>query len=100
MTSSGVAISCKAPLENARPTTAITIPLTSANQMEVCTVSDIFSFCCEAKNLAARTLVPCDTPINRLINTAISAVVDPTAASAVGPLKRPTTIRSTALNIS
>ena len=39
-------------------------------------------------------------PMNRLVNTLISAVVEPTAASAPLPLNRPTTIMSTALNMS
>ena len=41
MTSSGVPISSSAPLANTTPTTAMTIPLTSAMAMAVCTVSDI-----------------------------------------------------------
>ena len=37
-------------------------------------------------------------PINKLTNTLISAVVEPTAASDLLPLNCPTTIISTALN--
>ena len=39
-------------------------------------------------------------PIKRLVKILINAVVDPTAASAWLPLNRPTTMISTALNIS
>ena len=47
-----------------------------------------------------RWIAPSEIPINKFVNTLMSAVVDPTAASACCPLKCPTTMRSTALNIS
>ena len=49
---------------------------------------------------AARTFAPREIPINKLVNTLIRAVVEPTAARATLPLNRPTTIISTALNIN
>ena len=76
------------------------IPLISASVMEVCTVSDISSLRPAAKNLAASTFAPSEIPIKRLVKTLISAVVEPTAASASLPLNLPTTIMSTALNIN
>lgn len=45
-------------------------------------------------------MVPREMPINKLVNTLISAVVEPTAARAWLPLNLPTTTMSTALNIS
>ena len=107
MTSSGVFISSSAKRENKSPTIIITTPLIAAKRIEVWTVSDISFILPEAKKRAASTLVPSEIPIKKLVNKFISALVEPTAANgqptaANGrlPLNCPTTIISTALNIS
>ena len=82
MTSSGVPISSRAPLAKITPTNAITIPLTNASRIAVCTVSDISLSRPAAKKRAASTFAPSEIPINKFVKTAISAVVEPTAASA------------------
>ena len=76
------------------------IPLTRASAIDVCTDSDISLSHPAAKYLAARTLAPRDIPIKRLVKILIRAVVDPTAARAWLLSNRPTTMISTALNIS
>ena len=100
MTLSGVPIRSSAPFALITPIPAMRIPLISASKMAVCTVSDISFSLPDAKKRAASTLAPSEIPINRLVNTLMSAVVDPTAASACFPVKCPTTMISTALNIS
>ena len=100
MTSAGVSISPRASLDAPTPTNAIMTPLIRASVIAVCTASDISFSRPAAKYLAARTFAPREMPINRFVNILISAVVDPTAASAWLPLNRPTTMISTALNIS
>ena len=97
MTSSGVSISSSAKRENKSPTIIITTPLIAAKRIEVWTVSDISFILPEAKKRAASTLVPSEIP---LVNKFISALVEPTAANGRLPLNCPTTIISTALNIS
>ena len=82
MTSSGVSISANAGFAHISPTKAIIIPLISANVIAVCTVSDISLSFPAAQNLAASTFAPRDIPMNKLVNTLISAVVEPTAAKA------------------
>ena len=100
MTSDGVPINTRAPLDKMSPAKAMAIPLIKASVMEVCTVSDISLDFPVAKKRAASTLLPREMPIKRLIKTLIKAVVEPTAAKAWLPLYLPTTIMSTALNIS
>ena len=100
MTSSGVSISSSAKRENKSPTIIITTPLIAAKRIEVWTVSDISFILPEAKKRAASTLVPSEMPIKKLVNKFISALVEPTAANGRLPLNCPTTIISTALNIS
>ena len=56
--------------------------------------------CQKQKKRAASTLVPSEIPIKKLVNKFISALVEPTAANGRLPLNCPTTIISTALNIS
>ena len=93
-------MSCSASLEAATPTNAMMTPLISASVIAVCTDSDISFSRPAAKYLAARTLAPREIPMNRFVKILIRAVVDPTAASAWLPLNLPTTMISTALNIS
>ena len=89
MTLSGVPIRSSAPFALITPIPAMRIPLISASRMAVCTVSDISFPCRTQKKRAASTLAPSEIPINRLVNTLMSAVVDPTAASACFPVKCP-----------
>ena len=76
------------------------IPLISASVIDVCTASDISLSRPAAKYLAARTFAPSEMPMNRFVKMLISAVVEPTAARAWLLSNRPTTMISTALNIS
>ena len=76
------------------------IPLTSARVIAVWTLPLTLSCRPAPRSRATTTLVPTDSPTNRLIIRLISAVLEPTAARASLPANRPTTTTSAALNSS
>ena len=100
MTSSGQLISSSRPRAAKMPTTARKRPLTRPSVTDVWTVVWTPSSSFAPKQRAATTFAPSDRPTNRLTSRLMSAPLEPTAASAVLPAKRPTTTTSAALNSS
>ena len=100
MTSSGQLISSSRTRAAKKPTTARKKPLTRPSVTEVWTVLRTPSSSFAPKQRAATTFAPSDRPTNRLTSRLMSAPLEPTAASAVLPAKRPTTTTSAALNNS
>ena len=98
ITSSGQLISSSRPRAAQKPTTASSTPLTKPSATAVCTVSCTPFSSRAPKHRAATTLAPSESPTNRLTSRLINAPLEPTAASAVLPAKRPTTTTSAALN--
>ena len=80
------------------PITVRIMPLYILNIIAVCTVSDKSLSFFAPKYLATKTLAPIESPIKKLVRRLISAVLEPTAASALSPANLPTTIISAALN--
>ena len=87
-------------LENRTPATIRITPLTRLKRTDVCTVSLTSSSFRAPYPWAVSTLVPMERPMNTLTIRLISALVEPTAASAWAPEKRPTTTISAALKSS
>ena len=102
MTSSGVSISSSAKRENKSPNNHQSQHrLFAAKRIEVWTVSDISFILPESKKTCSQHIKFQDESSNKkLVNKFISALVEPTAANGRLPLNCPTTIISTALNIS
>ena len=100
MTSSGVAIISRSGRVATTPMISKMSPPTIPSAIEVCTVSETALSSFAPWYLATSTLVPMDSPINRLTSRLISEPVEPTAARAVFPVNLPTTITSAVLNRS
>ena len=100
MTSSGQLMSSSRPRAAKKPTTASSTPLTRPSVTEVCTVSCTPRSSFAPKQRAATTFAPSERPTNRFTSRLMSEPLEPTAASAVLPAKRPTTTTSAALNSS
>ena len=100
MTSSGQDISSSRPRAAKKPTKASSTPLTRPSVTDVWTVFWTPRSSLAPKQRAATTLAPSERPTKRLTSRLMSAPLEPTAASAVLPAKRPTTTTSAALNSS
>ena len=82
------------------PNSIMPTPLARARVMAVWTLWLTLSCRPAPRSRDTTTLVPTDRPTNRLIIRLMREVLDPTAASASFPAKRPTTTISAALNSS
>ena len=100
ITSVGEDIHSSSRLAMTTPNTAMVIPLTSASVMAVWTLPATLSWRPAPRSRATTTLVPTDRPTNRLMSRLMREVLEPTAARASLPAKRPTTTTSAALNSS
>ena len=100
ITSSGQLMSSNRPRAAKKPTTASSTPLVRPSVTAVCTVSCTPCSSFAPKQRAATTFAPNESPTNRFTSRLIREPLEPTAASAVLPAKRPTTTTSAALNSS
>ena len=97
MVSSGAFIQCSKCGDNRIPITAINKPEITLNPIAVCTERRTPDASFAPSIRAVRTPAPMDKPVNRLTIRPIMEPVDPTAASACLPAKRPTTAVSAVL---
>ena len=100
MTSSGQDMSSSSTRAAKKPTMARNTPEVRPSATEVCTVSCMPFSSLAPKQRAATTFAPSERPTKRLTRRLMRAPLEPTAASAVLPAKRPTTTTSAALNSS
>ena len=98
ITSFGVSIKDKSGLARNTPRSVHTIPQAKAVKREVSTVFLTISLFFPPIKIAATTLAPTERPIASPTMRLIREVVEPTAAREFSPAKRPTTIKSAALN--
>ena len=95
--SSGVDIISSINFDKNRPRIVRKTPLNKEIPTDVCTdLLTAFEFFAPVK-CATQTLVPLESPINKLVNKLIREPVAPTAANELLPAYRPTTITSAAL---
>ena len=97
---SGVDMSLSICSANRSPAAMRIMPLITLSIIAVWTVFFSSGIFFAPQYRAATTLAPMESPMNRFVMRFISAVLEPTAASALSPANLPTTMISVALKSS